>query len=39
MWTKVEPYSERAMLKLLKEAPMEKLIEFLLLPRERKADG
>lgn len=37
MWTNSPPtYSEKAKLKLLKSAPLKKLIEYLLLPKERK---
>lgn len=40
MWQMDKPYySEKAMLKMLKEAPMEKLVEFLLMVTRRKQDG
>lgn len=40
MWQMNEPYySERAKLKMLKEAPMEKLIEFLLMVTRGNKDG
>ena len=40
MWqTNIPHYSEKAMLELLKKAPMEKLAEFLLLPRKDKTNG
>lgn len=36
MWTNSPPiYSEKSKLELLKNAPIEKLIEYLLLPRKR----
>lgn len=36
MWNMYEPYySEKAILQMLKEAPMEKLVEFLLMPKRK----
>lgn len=36
MWEMNKPYySEKAVLQMLKEAPMEKLVEFLLMPKRK----
>lgn len=40
MWQRNEPYySEKAKLKMLKEASTEKLMEFLLIVTRREEDG
>ena len=40
MWQTSEPcYSEKAVLKMLKEASMEKLMEYLLMKTRRAEDG
>lgn len=40
MWTMSKPcYTEKSMLKLLKDAPLEKLMEYLLLPRKAVTDN
>lgn len=36
MWEMNKPYySEKAILQMLKEMPMEKLVEFLLMPKRK----
>lgn len=40
MWQRSKPcYSEKDMLKMLKSAPMEKLMEYLLMKTRRKDNG